>query len=144
VVDSCHDHSLFSGGNVHFLLFFLAAAPYFVDLHVDLLVACVIFSSSAASVMMTHNWCMLLETPLLPLAKSVGLSIAASTMVFCPVLSGSSNSPCRFSITAKLTGEFASLEEPTDDPDLAIILVLLVDRPDFAGLERQVEPEGST
>jgi hypothetical protein len=122
-----------------FLLLFLAIAPYFVDLHVDLLVACVIVSSSAASVMMTHNWCTLMETPLLPLAKSLGLSTAASTMVFCPVSSGSSNFSCRFSVTAKLTGEFSSLEEPIDDPDLAIILVLLVDGP-----ERQVEPEGPT
>jgi hypothetical protein len=87
---------------------------------------------------------MLLETPLLPLAKSLGLSTAASTMVLCPVLSGSSNFSCRFSIAAKLTGEFASLEKPTDDPDLAIISVLLVDGPDFAGLERQVEPDGPT
>jgi hypothetical protein len=103
-----------------------------------------LFSSSAASVMMTHNWCMLLETPLLPLAKFLGLSTAASTMVFCPVSSGSSIFSCRFSVAAKLTGELTSLEEPIDDPDLAIILVLLVDGPNFAGLERQVEPEGPT
>jgi hypothetical protein len=103
-----------------------------------------LFSSSAALVMMTHNWCMLLEMPLLLLAKSLGLSTAASTMVFCPVLSGSSNFSYRFSVAAKLTGEFASLEEPTDDLDLAIISVLLVTGPDFAGPERQVEPEGPT
>jgi hypothetical protein len=65
-------------------------------------------------------------------------------MVFCPVSSGSSNFSCRFSVAAKLTGKFASLEEPTDDPDLAIISVLLVNEPDFAGPERQVEPEGLT
>jgi hypothetical protein len=103
-----------------------------------------LFSSSAASVMMTHNWCTLLETPLLPLAKSLGLSTTASTMVFCLVSSGSTNFSYRFSIAAKLTGEFASLEEPTDDRDLAIILVLLVDGPNFAGPERQVELEGPT
>jgi hypothetical protein len=98
--------------------------------------------------MMTHNWCTLLETLLLLLAKSLdlshGLSTAASMMNFRPVLSGSSNFSYRFSVGARLTGEFASLEEPTDDPDLAIISVLLVDRPDFAGSERQVEPEGPT
>jgi hypothetical protein len=65
-------------------------------------------------------------------------------MNFHPVSSGSSNFSCRFSVAARLTGEFASLEEPTDDPDLAIISVLLVDGPDFAGFERQVEPEGPT
>jgi hypothetical protein len=75
---------------------------------------------------------------------SHGLSIAASTMNFRPVLSGSSNFFCKFSVAARLTGEFALLEEPTDDPDLAIISVLLVDGPYFAGSERQVEPEGPT
>jgi hypothetical protein len=91
---------------------------------------------------------MLLETPLLLLAKSLdlshGLSIAASTMNFRPVSSGSSNFSCRFSVAARLTGEFALLEEPTDDPDLATSSVLLVDGPDFAESERQVEPEGLT
>jgi hypothetical protein len=71
------------------------------------------------------------------------LSIAASAMIFCPISSGSSIFSYRFSVVVRLTGEFASLEEPTDDPDLAIISVLLVDRPDFAGFKRQVEPEGS-
>jgi hypothetical protein len=65
-------------------------------------------------------------------------------MNFRPVSSGSSNFSCRFSVAARLTGKFASLEEPTDDPDLAIISVLLVDGPYFAGSERQVEPEGPT
>jgi hypothetical protein len=97
---------------------------------------------------MTHNWCTLLETPLLLLAKSLelshGLSIAASALGSRPVSSNSSSFSYRFSVAAGLTGEFASLEEPTDDLDLAIILVLLVDGPDFAGSERQVEPEGPT
>jgi hypothetical protein len=31
------------------------------------------------------------------------------------------------SIVAKLTGEFASLEEPTDDSNIAIVLVSLAD-----------------
>jgi hypothetical protein len=85
---------------------------------------------------------MLLETPLLLLAMSLDLSTAASTMVFCPVSSGSSNFSCRFFVAAKLTGEFASLEEPTDDPDAMILSVLLVDGTDFVGSERRVEPEG--
>jgi hypothetical protein len=75
-----------------------------------------LFSSSAASVMMTHNWCTLLETPLLSLSKSLGLSrglsIASSVMSFHPISSGSSSFPCRFSVAAGLTGEFASLESP--------------------------------
>jgi hypothetical protein len=99
-----------------------------------------LFSSSAASVMMMYNWCTLLEMSLLLLAKSLdlshGLSIAASTMNFHPVSLGSSNFSYRFSVAARLTGEIASLEEPTDDPDLAIISVLLVDGPDFTGSKR--------
>jgi hypothetical protein len=63
-------------------------------------------------------------------------------MVFCPVLSGSSNFSCRFSVAAKLTGEFASLEVPTDDPDAVILSVLLADGIDFVGSERRVQPEG--
>jgi hypothetical protein len=70
------------------------------------------------------------------------LSTAASTMVFYPVSSGSSNFSCKFSVAAKLTGEFASLEEPTDDPDVVILSVLLADGTDFVGSERRVEPEG--
>jgi hypothetical protein len=85
---------------------------------------------------------MLLETPLLLLAISLDSSTAASTMVFCPVSSGSSNFSCKFSVAAKLTGEFASLEEPTDDPDAVILSVLPTDGTDFVGSERRVEPEG--
>jgi hypothetical protein len=65
-------------------------------------------------------------------------------MNFRPVSSGSSNFSCRFYVADRLTGEFALLEEPTDNPDWAIIAVLLADGPDFAGSERQVEPEGPT
>jgi hypothetical protein len=46
-----------------------------------------------------------------------------------------------FYVAAKLTGEFTSLEEPTDDPDIVIVLILLTDRSDFAGSERRVKPE---
>jgi hypothetical protein len=42
----------------------------------------------------------------------------------------------------RLTDEFTSLEEPTDDPDAMILSVLLADEPDFVGSERRVEPEG--
>jgi hypothetical protein len=73
---------------------------------------------------------------------SLDLSTAASTMVFCLVSSGSSNFSCRFFVANKLTGEFASLEEPTDDPDVVILSVLLADGTDFVGSERRVEPKG--
>jgi hypothetical protein len=42
----------------------------------------------------------------------------------------------------RLTGEFTSLEEPTDDLDVVILSVLLADGPNFIGSERRVEPEG--
>jgi hypothetical protein len=44
----------------------------------------------------------------------------------------------------KLTGEFTSLEEPTDDPDIVIVLVSLADGSSFAGSERRVEPKDPT
>jgi hypothetical protein len=44
----------------------------------------------------------------------------------------------------RLIGEFTSLEEPTDDPDIVILSTLLADELDFAGSERRVEPEGPT
>jgi hypothetical protein len=90
-----------------------------------------LFSSSAASVKITHNWCMLLETPQLLLAIYLDLSSASSTMVSCPISLGSSNFPCKFSVAAKLTGELASLEEPTDDPDTVILSDLPADETDF-------------
>jgi hypothetical protein len=46
-----------------------------------------------------------------------------------------------FYIDAKLTGEFTLLEEPTDDPDIVIVLILLADGPNFVGSERRVEPK---
>jgi hypothetical protein len=48
------------------------------------------------------------------------------------------------SAVAKLTGEFASLEETTDDSDIAIVLVLLADGSDFAGSERRINPKDPT
>jgi hypothetical protein len=52
--------------------------------------------------------------------------------------------PIVFSVAVKLTGEFTSLEEPTDDPDIVIVLVLLADGSDFARSERRVKPENLT
>jgi hypothetical protein len=63
-------------------------------------------------------------------------------MVSCPISSGSSNFPYKFSVAAKLTGEFASLEEPTDDPNVVILSALPANGTDFVESERQVEPEG--
>jgi hypothetical protein len=45
------------------------------------------------------------------------------------------------SAVAKLTGEFASLEEPTNDSDIAIVLVSLADGSGFAGSERRIDPK---
>jgi hypothetical protein len=45
---------------------------------------------------------------------------------------------------SKLTGEFTSLEEPTDDFDIVIVLVSLTDGSGFAGSERQIEPNDPT
>jgi hypothetical protein len=49
-----------------------------------------------------------------------------------------------FSDVAKLTGEFTSLEEQTEDPDTVIVLALLADGSGFAGSERRVEPKDPT
>jgi hypothetical protein len=40
------------------------------------------------------------------------------------------------SVSAKLTGEFTSLEEPSDDFDIATVLDSLADEPNFAGSGR--------
>jgi hypothetical protein len=44
----------------------------------------------------------------------------------------------------KLTGEFTSLQEPTDDSDIVIFLFWLVDESSFAGFERRVKPKDLT
>jgi hypothetical protein len=57
------------------------------------------------------------------------------------------SSPSAFfpsSISAKLTGEFTSLEEPYDDSDIATVLDSLADGPGFAGSERRIEPKDPT
>jgi hypothetical protein len=48
------------------------------------------------------------------------------------------------SVSAKLTGEFTSLEEPSDDSDIATVLGSLADGPGFAGSERRIEPSDPT
>jgi hypothetical protein len=48
------------------------------------------------------------------------------------------------SIFAKLTGEFTSLEEPSDDSDVVSALDLLANGPSFAGSERRIEPNDPT
>jgi hypothetical protein len=47
-------------------------------------------------------------------------------------------------IVVKLTGEFASPEEPTDVYDIAAVAVFLADGPDFIGSERRTEPKEPT
>jgi hypothetical protein len=56
------------------------------------------------------------------------------------VLSPSANYIFSVSISMKLTGEFTSLEEPSDDSDIVSAFDLLTDRPGFAGSERRIEP----
>jgi hypothetical protein len=84
---------------------------------------------------------MLLEALLLLLAVSLDLSTVSSMMISCPISLGSSNFPSRFSIAAKLTSEFTSLEEPTDDPDAVVLSALPADGTSFVGSERRVDPK---
>jgi hypothetical protein len=44
--------------------------------------------------------------------------------------------PSTISVAAKLTGEFTSVEEPTDDSDTATVLDSLADGPSFTESER--------
>jgi hypothetical protein len=44
----------------------------------------------------------------------------------------------------KLTGEFASLEEHTDDSVIAIVAVFSADGSDFIESERRIEPKDPT
>jgi hypothetical protein len=60
--------------------------------------------------------------------------VSSSYSIFSPV----------FSTIVKLTGEFTSLEEPTDDPDIVIVLISLADGSSFAGSERRIEPKDPT
>jgi hypothetical protein len=49
-----------------------------------------------------------------------------------------------FSVVVKPTGEFTSLEEPTNDSNIATVAVFPADRPDSVGSERQIEPKDPT
>jgi hypothetical protein len=49
-----------------------------------------------------------------------------------------------FSIDVKLTGEFTSLEEPTDDSHIATDAIFSTDGPDFVGSERRGVPKDLT
>jgi hypothetical protein len=53
-------------------------------------------------------------------------------------------SPPSIYVAVKLTGEFASLEEPTDDSEIATVLASLADGSGFAGSERQIKPKDPT
>jgi hypothetical protein len=44
----------------------------------------------------------------------------------------------------KLTDEFTSLEEPTDDYDMAIVVVISIDGSDFIESERRIDPKEPT
>jgi hypothetical protein len=48
------------------------------------------------------------------------------------------------SVSAKLTGEFTLLEEPSDDYDIAIVLDSLADGSGFTGSKRRIEPKDPT
>jgi hypothetical protein len=49
-----------------------------------------------------------------------------------------------FSVIVKLTGEFASLEEHTNDLDIAIVAVFLADGSDLVGSDRRIESKEPT
>jgi hypothetical protein len=63
---------------------------------------------------------------------------------FFVVLSSSSIFPHVSSAVAKLTDEFTSLEEPTDDPDIVTVLILLAGGSGFVGSEGRIVPESLT
>jgi hypothetical protein len=52
------------------------------------------------------------------------------------------SSPSAICAYPTLTGEFTSLEEPSDDSIIAFVSVSLADGSIFIGSERRVEPEG--
>jgi hypothetical protein len=60
------------------------------------------------------------------------------------VSSPSANFLSYVSIFVKLTDEFTSLEEPSDDYAVVSILDLLADGPGFAGSERRIKPNDPT
>jgi hypothetical protein len=61
-------------------------------------------------------------------------AILSSPLIFHPA----------FSAIVKLTSEFTSLEEPTDDPDIVTVLTLFADGSSFVGSEGRIVPESPT
>jgi hypothetical protein len=59
--------------------------------------------------------------------------VSSCSSIFSPTISA----------VAKLTGEFASLEEPADDSEIVIVLVFLADGYYFVGSKRRIEPKRS-
>jgi hypothetical protein len=90
---------------------------------------------------MTHNWCTFLETPLLSATKSLVLlcvlRVVSSKSSFSRILS-----PSVIFTFPKLTGEFTSLEEPSDDSSITTVSGLLADGSGFVESERWDEPNG--
>jgi hypothetical protein len=60
------------------------------------------------------------------------------------ILSSSSTMLFMFFVGLKLTGEFTSLEEPTEDSYLAADAVFHANGPEFIGSERQTKPRDPT
>jgi hypothetical protein len=56
--------------------------------------------------------------------------VSSSSSIFSPI----------FTVVAKLTGEFTSMKEPTDDYDIVIVVLFLADGSDFIESERRIEP----
>jgi hypothetical protein len=48
------------------------------------------------------------------------------------------------SVGLTLTGEFASLDDPTDGSGIAVVVLSLIDGPNFVGSKRRVEPRDPT
>jgi hypothetical protein len=90
----------------------------------------------------------LLEVPPVWVMKSFWLGYDWPTVSpmssFSVVSSSSSIFPHVFSAIAKLTSEFTSLEEPIDDADIVIVLILLADGSSFIESEGRIKPEGLT
>jgi hypothetical protein len=82
-----------------------------------------------------------LETPLLPTAKSFALLCVwhalSSESKFSRILS-----PSAIGALSKLTGEFTSLEESSDDSNVSSVSGLFADGSDFVESERRDEPDG--
>jgi hypothetical protein len=57
--------------------------------------------------------------------------VSSSSLIFSPV----------FSAIVKLTDEFTSLEEPTDDPDIAIVLISLANGSVLLDLKGELNPK---